>query len=66
MGRRTSILSSNLPEFRLAMWTFHVRISENIRHHVSAGARTVSVGIVGVLVVDEKENHEVARDSQTI
>ena len=66
MGRRTSILSSDLPEFRLAIWTFNVRISENIQHQVSAAARTVSVGIVGVLIVDEKENHEVARDSQTI
>lgn len=66
MGRKMGILSSNLAEFRLAMWTFHVGISENIRHQVSAGTCTVSVGIVGVLVVDEEENHEVARDSQTI
>ena len=66
IGRIGGILSSNRPEFRLALWTFHVRISENIQHQVSVGAGRVSVGIVGVLVVDEKENHEVARDSQTI
>jgi hypothetical protein len=60
------ILSSDLPEFRLALWTFHVRISENVHHQVGADTCPVSVGIVGVLVVDEKENHEVAGDSQTI
>lgn len=66
MGRRIGILSSNLPEFRLALWSFHVRILESIHHQVSVGTCPVSVGIVGVLIVDEKENHEVAGDSQTI
>jgi hypothetical protein len=59
------VLSSDLAKFWLTLWTFRVRVWEEVQSYVRTCAGAICVSLVGELVIDE-DDHELARDSETI
>ena len=65
-AEKADVLSCDLSEFRLALWTLFMRISESIRDHVCAGTNAVSVDFVGVFVINKEEDYQVTGNAETI
>jgi hypothetical protein len=65
-SRTQNILSCNFTELGLPLEALLVRVSDGVHYHLCVQACAIAIDFVGELVVNKKESHEVASDSNTI